>query len=243
MDRMNSEEDFTVNQIAGQSAGRTCAAHLAGRTSAAHLVGRISAAHPAATPVPRQRGAVLAVALIFLLLLSIVAISLMRSGQLEVLMAGNSQARLGAFELAQGITDGVLARWEANLNPNDIVCSAGHPDPDGACDRTDLAWDPRLDPAGADPDLLPAVEGATVTGQVRPLNGGEPGCVPSFITGIAHGTWAFFFDVEATFDNTEVRQGASQVNRGAVLVNPVSSDCFSNPPDGNLDKYLNNPVT
>lgn len=179
----------------------------------------------------------LAVSLIFLLLLSIVALSLMRSGQLEVLMAGNAQARLGAYELAEGIAESALARWEDNLNPKDIVCSDGHPDPDGDCDRFDLAWDPRLDPGSGDPDLLPAVEGATVTGRARPLNDGEPGCVPAFITGIAHGTWAFFFDLEATFDNTAVRQGATQVNHGAVLVNPVSSDCFSNPPDGNLDKF------
>jgi len=184
-----------------------------------------------------QRGAVLAVSLIFLLLLSIVALSLMRSGQLEVLMAGNAQARLGAYELAEGIAESALARWEDNLNPKDIVCSDGHPDPDGDCDRFDLAWDPRLDPGSGDPDLLPAVEGATVTGRARPLNDGEPGCVPAFITGIAHGTWAFFFDLEATFDNTAVRQGATQVNHGAVLVNPVSNDCFSNPPDGNLDKF------
>jgi type IV pilus assembly protein PilX len=63
-----------------------------------------------------QRGAVLAVSLIFLLLLSIVAISLMRSGQLEVLMAGNAQSRLGAYELAEGIAESALARWEDNLN-------------------------------------------------------------------------------------------------------------------------------
>ena len=189
-----------------------------------------------------QRGAVLAVSLIFLLLLSIVAISLMRSGQLEVLMAGNAQARLGAYELAEGIAEAAMARWEDNLNPKDIVCSNGHPDPDGDCDRTDLVWDPRLDPDSGDPGLLPQIENATITGRARPLNDGQPGCVPSFITGIAHGTWAFFFDVEATFDNTEVRQGASQVNRGAVLVNPVSSDCMSTPPIGNLDKYAHVPV-
>ena len=209
-----------------------------GRVDGEVDVGRVSAAHPAHY---RQRGAVLAVSLIFLLLLSIVAISLMRSGQLEVLMAGNAQSRLGAFELAEGVADSVLARWEDNLDTEEIVCSNGHPDPDGDCDRTDLAWDPRLDPDSGDPDLLPQVENATITGRARPLNDGQPGCVPSFITGIAHGTWAFFFDVEATFDNTEVRQGASQVNRGAVLVNPVSADCYSNPQNiGNLDKFAHN---
>lgn len=190
----------------------------------------------------RQRGAVLAVSLIFLLLLSILAISVMRSGQLEVLMAGNSQAQLDAFQLAEGIADAVLGRWENNLDTEAIVCSNGHPNPDSDCDRFNLAWDARLDPTSTTPAPLPAVKGATVTGRARPLNDGQPACVPAFITGIAHGTWAFFFDVEATFDNTEARQGASQINRGAVVVNPVSSDCFSSPPQGNLDKYAHVPT-
>jgi hypothetical protein len=183
-----------------------------------------------------QRGAVLAVSLIFLLLLSIVAISLMRSGQLEVLMAGNAQSRLGAYELAEGIAESALARWEDNLNSKDIVCSDGHPDPDGDCDRFDLAWDPRLDPGSGDPDLLPAIEGATVTGRVRPLNNGEPECVPPFIPGEALDWWTLFFDIEATFDNTAVRQGAAQVNRGVALI-MRGGVCSPKPPDGNLDKF------
>ncbi|HEX4881926.1 MAG TPA: pilus assembly PilX N-terminal domain-containing protein [Porticoccaceae bacterium] len=185
--------------------------------------------------VARQRGAVLAVALIFLLLLSIVAISLMRSGQLEVLMAGNAQSQLGAFQLAEAVADSVLANWEDNLDTEDVVCSPDHPDPDSECTRSDLAWDDRLNPE--EDDALPPVDDATVTARTKPLNDGKPGCVPPFVTGIAHGTWAFFFDVEASFDNTDERQGASQVNRGGVLVNPVSADCFSSPPEGDLDQY------
>jgi len=90
---------------------------------------------------------------------------------------------------------------------------------------------------------IPGIAGATIQGRIRPLNGGKAGCVPAFVTGIAHGTWAFFFDVEASYDNSAVRQGASRVNHGAVLVNPVSTDCFANPPIGNLDKFANLPTT
>ena len=184
----------------------------------------------------RQRGAVLAVSLIFLLLLSILAISVMRSGQLEVLMAGNSQAQLDAFQLAEGIADAILARRDDNLNPKDIVCSAGHPNPDGDCDRFDLVWDARLDPASGASGLLPAVKGATVTARVRPLFDGEPRCVPEFIRR-GHGAWALFFDVEATFDNTAVRQGASRTNRGVVVSNDVGVDCSKPRDAGNLDKF------
>lgn len=193
----------------------------------------------------RQGGAVLVVALIFLLLLSILAVSIMRSGQLEVLMAGNAQSQLGAFEYAEGIAESILARWSTNLNPNDVVCSTGFPapspsDPALNCTVTTLAWDNRLKPSTS---TIAAIQSATVQGRARPLNGGKPSCVPAFITGIAHGTWAFFFDVEASYDNSAVRQGASRVNHGAVLVNPVSTDCFANPPIGNLDKFANVPAT
>lgn len=207
-------------------------------------VGKRSAPASAST-APRQRGAVLAVALIFLLLLSILAVSVMRSGQLEVLMAGNSQAQLSAFEFAEGIAESILARWGTNLNPNEVICSSGFPapspsDPALDCTVTTLAWDDRLDPSTSS---IAAIQSATVEGRARPLNDGKPSCVPAFITGIAHGTWAFFFDVEARYDNSAVRQGASRVNHGAVLVNPVSSDCFANPPIGNLDKFAHVPTT
>jgi hypothetical protein len=183
------------------------------------------------------------VALIFLLLLSILAVSVMRSGQLEVLMAGNSQAQLSAFEFAEGFSDAILARWENNLKTNDVVCTTvfkpTSTEPGFACTKTNLAWDARLDPATAS---LDAIKDATLYGRARPLNEGKPACVPGFITGIAHGTWAFFFDVEASYDNSASRQGASRVNHGAVLVNPVSSDCYANPQFGNLDKYANAPT-
>ncbi len=184
------------------------------------------------------------VALIFLLLLSILAVSIMRSGQLEVLMAGNSQAQLSAFEFAEGVSESILARRSSNLNSNDVICSPGFPapspsDPALNCTMTTLAWDDRFKPSTS---ALAAIKSANIQGRVRPLNEGKPGCVPAFIPGIAHGTWAFFFDVEASYDNSVVRQGASRVNHGVVLVNPVSSDCFANPPIGNLDKLANMPT-
>jgi hypothetical protein len=199
-----------------------------------------------ASAAPRQRGAVLVVALIFLLLLSILAVSVMRSGQLEVLMAGNSQAQLSAFEFAEGFSEAILARWKNNLQTNEVVCTPvfkpTSTEPGFQCTKFaagDLAWDARLHPATAS---LDAIKDATLYGRVRPLNGGKPACVPGFITGIAHGTWAFFFDVEASYDNSVSRQGASRVNHGAVLVNPVSSDCYANPQFGNLDKFAHVPT-
>ena len=239
-------QNFVVSRNQAVSSAQNKPVDRALPRSVAGCIGSVSKrSAPAAPSAARQRGAVLAVSLIFLLLLSILAVSVMRSGQLEVLMAGNSQAQLGAFEFAEGAAESMLARWSTNLNTNQVVCSAGFPapspsDPALNCTLTTLAWDDRLKPSTSS---IAAIKSATVEGRARPLNGGKPGCVPAFITGIAHGTWAFFFDLEARYDNSAVRQGASRVNHGAVLVNPVSTDCFANPPIGNLDDFANLPTS
>jgi len=197
--------------------------------------GRVSAAHPAHY---RQRGAVLAVSLIFLLLLSIVAISLMRSGQLEVLMAGNAQSRLSAFEMAEGITEAIMVRWEDNFESNAIVCSAGHPNTDGKCDESNLMWDLRLNPAENHSSLLPQAKGAQVTARVRPLNDGKDTCPPpEFMPGDYEvDTPVLLFEVEAAFDLVQLRQGASRVHRGAALRG--AGECAAEPKSaGNLDQF------
>jgi len=198
--------------------------------------GRVSAAHPAHY---RQRGAVLAVSLIFLLLLSIVAISLMRSGQLEVLMAGNAQSRLSAFEMAEGITEAIMVRWEEdNFESNTIVCSAGHPNTDGKCDEFNLMWDLRLNPAENHSSLLPQAKGAQVTARVRPLNDGKDICPPpEFMPGHDLDTPVLLFEVEAAFDLVQLRQGASRVHRGVALRNMIGA-CKPEPKSGgNLDQF------
>lgn len=186
----------------------------------------------------RQRGAVLAVSLIFLLLLSIVAISLMRSGQLEVLMAGNAQSRLSAFELAEGITEAIMVRWEDNLKTNAAVCSSGHPNTDGKCDQFNLIWDLRLNPAEDDSSLLPQAKGAQVAARARPLNDGKDVCPPpDFMPGNYEvDTPVLLFEVEAAFDLSQVRQGASAINRGVALRG--AGECAAEPKSaGNLDQF------
>lgn len=205
-----------------------------------------------ASAAPRQRGAVLVVALIFLLLLSILAVSVMRSGQLEVLMAGNSQAQLSAFEFAEGVSESILARRSSNLNSNAVICgtctsssttcSASFfptpSDPAFTCSTTTtLALDDRLKPAYTGTGALVAIKNATIQGRVRPLNEGKPSCVPSFVPpvyGLAD-AYAIFFDVEASYDNSVSRQGASRVNQGVVWVIPGQQPTNCAAPRGKLD--------
>ena len=56
----------------------------------------------------RQRGAVLIISLVLLMVLTILAISTMRTASLGLLMAGNTQYRQNAWQLAQAGIDTML---------------------------------------------------------------------------------------------------------------------------------------
>ena len=60
------------------------------------------------TTARRQSGAALIVSLILLMVLTVLAISTMRTASLELLMAGNAQYRENAFRLAQTGIDAVV---------------------------------------------------------------------------------------------------------------------------------------
>lgn len=77
----------------------------------------------------RQTGAALIVSLILLMVLTVLAVSTMRTASLGLLMAGNAQYRENAFRLAQNGIDEVVRR----------------PDPVGAGDCPAAAPDPAVD--------------------------------------------------------------------------------------------------
>ena len=60
----------------------------------------------------KQSGAALIVSLILLMVLTVLAISTMRTASLELLMAGNAQYRESAFQLAQTGIDAVVREDE-----------------------------------------------------------------------------------------------------------------------------------
>ncbi len=65
---------------------------------------------PTGLPRHRQSGAALIVSLILLMVLTVLAVSTMRTATLGLLMAGNAQYREKAFQLAQAGIDTVLRR-------------------------------------------------------------------------------------------------------------------------------------
>jgi len=60
----------------------------------------------------RQSGAALIVSLILLMVLTVLAVSTMRTASLGLLMAGNTQVRQNAFQLAQTGIDDVVSQGE-----------------------------------------------------------------------------------------------------------------------------------
>ncbi len=81
----------------------------------------------------RQSGAALIVSLILLMILTVLAVSTMRTASLGLMMAGNSQYRENAFQLAQSGIDAVVRRTP--------------PAPTGDCTA------PAIDPLQAIPEL------------------------------------------------------------------------------------------
>ena len=63
-----------------------------------------------------QRGAVLIISLVLLMVLTILAISTMRTASLGLLMAGNTQYRQNAWQLAQAGIDNVLRAGDPALS-------------------------------------------------------------------------------------------------------------------------------
>ena len=78
-----------------------------------------------------QRGAALVVGLVLLLVLTLLAVSTMRSATLALVMAGNAQNRENAFRLAEaGIADAIgqargslnpAAGWTVNIGPTGVT--------------------------------------------------------------------------------------------------------------------------
>ena len=183
----------------------------------------------------RQRGAVLLISIIFLLLLSMLALGTMRSGTLEILMAGNEQSRIEAFELAAAVNESVISRWqggsgiEPSFKTDQTLCNASHSNPGSECDALTLT---------IDGSLSSAISDAGADNEYATHYLGEGGVPPGF--GEQVNTCAFYFDTEADYDNSQNRQGVSHQSEGVFIVNPVATGCNSlstQSSAGDLDKY------
>ena len=87
--------------------------------------------------VRKSRGAVLLLALLFLLLMAMVAATVMQTSILEIRMAGNDEHREQAFQKAQAVAGAILNNadnFPMNTSVGQIICSPA--DSDGKCDES-----------------------------------------------------------------------------------------------------------
>lgn len=72
----------------------------------------------------QQTGAALIISLILLMVLTVLAVSTMRTASLGLLMAGNAQYRETAYQLAQSGIDAVMRRGDPGVLPDCTVPAA-----------------------------------------------------------------------------------------------------------------------
>lgn len=160
-----------------------------------------------------QKGVVLIVALIFLLMTAMISMTVMRTSTLEVKMAGNEQFREEAFQQVQAVLTAI-----ADDSPNNLVvagdigytiCQAGV----SGCDANTLnvVSDLNTVPTGASLNYSAVRLGPLLTNLPFRLGEEQASGAASFK--------AALFEVEATYDGVSAGLGRSSAAQGvAVLV-------------------------
>lgn len=151
----------------------------------------------------RERGVALAISLIMLLLLTVIAVTAMRSSIFELQMSRNEESRINSFEQAQSIVDSVLSD-ASNLpasTPGDTNCTANVDD----CTTNDVTLADELD----EPESAAVVTYMSCRNQVPTRLGYSTKDYDS-----AH------FRVDASYDATAKKQGRSALVQGSLTVIP-----------------------
>lgn len=168
-------------------------------------------------PLSSQHGAVLMVSLVFLLLLTIVAVSAMKTGIFELLMASNEQSRIEAFQRAQSISDDIFAD-PANIpvfgNVGDRFCSTTASVGTDNCVKNEIDIDDELD---ADPSVEETIN--YYVQRVGPLYSPPPRLRATAGFSAAAYTSARF-EISVDYDGTEARAGRAQLAQGVLVLLP-----------------------
>ncbi len=176
-----------------------------------------------ATP-SRQAGAALTTALLFLIIITLIGLAAMRSGQINLRLALNEETHLDAMESAQSVLDSVLA-VPANfaVRPgSDYVQACYLPPADTVdLDALETQYGFSCPDEGADPIVLPDARLADYgyTSVHRDAVGGMDYAPVSALregdSGLRYQLAAFTFT--AGYDRTEEGMNAAEINHGAYI--------------------------
>lgn len=159
-----------------------------------------------------QRGGVLLVALVFLVVLGLFGLSSMQSSRLQLRMASNEEVRVNAHQAAQALVDAVAGT--PDMTPviggaGYTLCTPGQ----SACDQESLFM--------PDGDLSDEVDNGYLYGtavMTAPTNSPPPrglGFSADKFTSTA-------FQVEATYDRADDGLGRADVTAGLIILTPIN---------------------
>ena len=158
----------------------------------------------------RQSGAILVIALMFLVAITLYTISSMRSSNIGLFMAQNEESRVAAEQAAQALADAIVATPASTPVVGDsgyTACTAG----ESGCNRNDLpVTDPVLAYGIANNHIRARVER---TGTIfRP----PPRVVETSIDKFTSAS----FRVTTTYDRVDEGLGREQVTEGVLVLVP-----------------------
>jgi len=156
----------------------------------------------------KQRGAILVVALMFLVAITLLTISSMRSSRIGLFMAQNDESRISAIQAAQALSDAIVA----NPGSTPVIgqtgytaCTAG----ESGCNRNDLSVE--------DPALVGQIDSDYVSARVERVGSvfrPPPRVVESSLDKFTSAS----FTVTTTFDRAEDGLGRQQITEGVLVL-------------------------
>ena len=157
-----------------------------------------------------QSGAILIIALVFLVAITLLTTSSMRSSNIGLFLAQNEESRISADQAAQALADAIVANPVSTPVVGEsgfTFCTAGEYD----CDRTDLPIEnPVLAGAIAESHMSAKVERTGLA--YRP----PPRVVESSMDKFTSAS----FTVTTTFDRVEDGLGYQEVTEGVLVLIP-----------------------
>ena len=158
----------------------------------------------------RERGAILVIALVFLVAITLLTLSSMRSSNINLHMAQNEESRVAAIQAAQALSDAIIA----NPQSTPVVGSSGYTSCTASevnCSRNDLSVsDYSLQSDVAANYLSARVERTGAT--YRPPPRAVESSIDKFTTAS--------FSVTTTFDRAKDGLGRQQITEGVVVLVP-----------------------
>jgi len=158
----------------------------------------------------RQTGAILVVALMFLVAITLLTVSSMRATNIGLYMAQNEESRIAAEQAAQALADAIVANPSATPvygMQGFTACTAGQTN----CDRYDLPInDPVLSSAIAADHISARVE------RVGPIFRPPPRVIESSIDKFTTAG----FRVTTTYDRVDEGLGRQQIAEGILVLVP-----------------------